>query len=84
MVPSELHMQLVEKNGVQFFHLTHTFASIFLDQAVFEDELPNKSDHLTGNQWSKDLASWTMAREDMIRKLKKNHCEIMDAKREFV
>ena len=82
-VPSEFHMQLVEKNGAQFFVLTHTLSSVFLDQNTFEDEFSDKPTYLTDTQWGKDCASWAIAREDEIKKMKKRHCDAIDAKKEF-
>ena len=51
---------------------------------MFEDKLPDKPDYLTDHQWSKDLASWAIAREDVVMKLKKNHYDTMDTKRELI
>ena len=75
-------MQLVQKNGRPFFHLTHTLSSVFLDQSTFEGEFADKPNHMTESDWAKDCASWDIAREDQIKKSKKKHCEATDANRE--
>ena len=65
-VPSKFHMQLVEKNGTQFFVLNHTLSSVFLDQNMFEDEFSDKPTYLTDTQWGMDCALWAIAREDKV------------------